>query len=86
MRVLQTNAFRKQAGSWDDQPGFVDRDVGPGGIGNSPSDPSEEEILDGFDPEKRKKRRRKRRTKRIYKLGIDVPLSPREERQPLITL
>ena len=87
MRVIQTEGFKKRAASWDDQPGFVNRDRHPGGLSQRPRDPSEEEIMEYFeqDPKKRK-RRKKELKKRIYQLGIDVPVMQRDIKKNLISL
>ena len=84
MKILRTNAFLKISANWDDQPNFVQRDH-PGTFNHIPSEMSEEEVLKRFDPKYRKKRR-KRPTKRIYQLGIDVPISAREQREQLDVL
>lgn len=92
MRIV-TDAFRKLATNWDDQAGFVDRDMNSGGIGQAKNRGTEgvDEILARW--EERKRRRRARRLDedadsvvRIYQLGLESPLTQREEAKPLLNL
>lgn len=78
MKILQSDSFIRLAGSWDDQPGFVNRDKGDGALNVSPNRGTEgdEAIIDRW---KGKTRKRKPKMKSIYQLGIEVPESPREE-------
>jgi hypothetical protein len=83
MQILQSENYIKLAASWDDQPGFVTRDRGSGGLsGTGPNRGTEgdEAIIDRWDGKKPKK---KRKLKKIYQLGLDVEESPREEAEKI---
>jgi len=83
MKTLLTNGYIKTAGSWDDQPGFKNRDMHPGALPESPAGHGE---TDEFDRKKKKKRKKKRLMKNIYQLGIDVPVMDRDIKKQLINL
>jgi len=73
--MIPSKEFIKLAGSWDTQPGFMDRDMGNSALGYFSWTADE----DG-------ERKRRKKMKRIYQLGITVPLTEKELRQPLLTL
>jgi hypothetical protein len=90
MQVV-TEAFRKIADGWDDQPGFVNRDMNPGGIGQGgPYPDSVDDLLNRW--ERRKKKRRanpvdnQRGVIQVYQLGLELPKTRKEEARPLINL
>jgi superfamily II DNA or RNA helicase len=87
MQILASESFLKIAASFDDQPGFVNRDQGVGGLsGTSPNRGTEgdEAIIDRWDG--KKKKRKKPKMKQVYQLGLTVPESPREEAERLDTM
>lgn len=90
METHLTDSFRKLAASWDDQPGFVNRDMGSGGIGKATPDVgSDDDIIKRWQMRKRRRRRNREDTDgivRIYQLGIETPMTGKEEARPLLNL
>lgn len=78
MRIVASNSFLKIAASFDDQPGFVDRDQGHSSFG-VPAQRANEGDQDIIDRWKGKKKKKKPKMKQVYQLGLTVPESPREE-------
>ena len=80
MQILASDSFLKIAASFDDQPGFVNRDQGDGGLSGTTNRGTEgdEAIIDRWEG-KKKKNRKKPKMKQVYQLGLIVPESPREE-------
>ena len=80
MKVIASKNFIKIAGSFDDQPGFVDRDQGHSSLGVPPERANEgdQDIIDRWE-NKKKSKKKKPKMKQIYQLGLKVPESPREE-------
>lgn len=79
MKTIMTISFLKTAASFDDQPGFVNRDQGHSSLGVKPQRANEgdQDIIDRWDGKKKKKRPK---MVQIYQLGLYVPESPREEK------
>lgn len=88
MQVIVTEAFRKLAASWDDQPGFVNRDMNPGGIGQGGPPPNFDEVANSWEIRKRKNRLRRGGDGviRVYQLGLEFPKTRKEEAKTLINL
>lgn len=79
MKTLASKSFIIAiASSFDDQPGFVNRDKGYGALNVAPERANEgdEDIIERWEG---KKKTKKPKMKQVYQLGLDVPESPREE-------
>lgn len=81
MKTIASSSFLKMAASFDDQPGFVNRDQGhsPFGVLPQRANEGDQVIIDRWD-DKKKKKKKQPKMKQIYQLGISVPESPREEK------
>lgn len=90
MQVVVTEAFRKLAASWDDQPGFVNRDMNPGGIGKGePSTDPSDDVLRRWELRKKKRKRPLEQDEGVvlvYQLGLEFPKTRKEEARALINL